>query len=31
VEQDFNSLDTPHEAGEAYVLSQEAEDWIALP
>jgi site-specific DNA recombinase len=30
LEQDFNSLDAQREAGEAYVVSQKAEGWIAL-
>ena len=29
--QEFNSLDAQREAGEAYVLSQRAEGWVALP
>ncbi|MFC3640148.1 recombinase family protein [Camelimonas fluminis] len=31
LEQDFNSLDAQREACEAYVASQKAEGWIALP
>ena len=29
--QDFNSLDAQREAGEAYILSQRHEGWVALP
>ena len=31
LEQDFNSLDAQHEACTAYILSQKAEGWKALP
>ena len=31
LEQEFNSLDAQREAGEAYVQSQRAEGWVALP
>jgi len=31
LEQDFNSLDAQREAGEAYILSQAGEGWVALP
>ena len=31
LEQDFNSLDAQHEACAAYILSQKAEGWKALP
>jgi DNA invertase Pin-like site-specific DNA recombinase len=31
LEQDFNSLDAQREACEAYIASQKAEGWIALP
>jgi site-specific DNA recombinase len=31
LDQEFNSLDAQREAGEAYVLSQKAQGWIALP
>ena len=31
LEQDFNSLDAQREAGEAYILSQAGEGWMALP
>lgn len=31
LEQEFNSLDAQREAGEAYVASQKAEGWVALP
>ena len=31
LEREFNSLDAQREAGEAYVLSQRHEGWVALP
>ena len=31
LEQDFNSLDAQREAGEAFILSQKHEGWVALP
>src|SRR5277367_4634421 len=31
LEQDFNSLDAQRESGAAYVVSQKAESWIAVP
>src|SRR3954447_9789576 len=31
LEQDFNSLDAQRESGAAYVVSQKAEGWVALP
>ena len=31
LDSDFNSLDAPREAGEAYVQSQRAEGWACLP
>lgn len=31
LEQEFNSLDAQREAGEAFIASQKAEGWVALP
>jgi DNA invertase Pin-like site-specific DNA recombinase len=31
LEQDFNSLDAQREAGDAFILSQKHEGWVALP